>query len=207
MARTRSARYDDIRKAILKKAAKLFADAGYARSSIADLVEACGISRGALYHYFDSKQAILFAILDNHVGELFAQVEAAIHSKGTVEEILQRVVDVVVSVNAGSPNEQRVLLNDLDLLSAKEQEAIKQLERNLVGAVADLLVRLDRHKRITKRTKKMYAMMLFGIINYTYIWYDPKGPVPPSEFARLAVEIFLDGFESALRPSVQSRSS
>jgi AcrR family transcriptional regulator len=207
MARTRSARYDDIRKSILKKAAKLFAAEGYARSSIAELVEVCGISRGALYHYFESKHAILFAILDNHVGELFAQVEAAIHSKGADEEILQRVVDVVVAVNAGSPNEQRVLLNELDLLSPKEQEAIKQLERNLVGAVADLLVRLDRHKRISKRTKRMYAMMLFGIINYTYIWYDPKGSVAPGEFARLAVEIFLDGFGSAQRPLAHARST
>jgi hypothetical protein len=37
-------------------------------------------------------------------------------------------------------------------------------------------------------------MILFGIINYTYTWYDPKGGISPQEFADLAVELFLQGF-------------
>jgi hypothetical protein len=41
------------------------------------------------------------------------------------------------------------------------------------------------------RTRKIYTMILFGIINYTYTWYDPKGG--PQEFADIAVELFLHG--------------
>ena len=37
-------------------------------------------------------------------------------------------------------------------------------------------------------------MILFGIINYTYTWYDPKGGIGPQEFADMAVELFLHGF-------------
>jgi hypothetical protein len=37
-------------------------------------------------------------------------------------------------------------------------------------------------------------MILFGIINYTYTWYDPKGGIGPREFADIAVELFLHGF-------------
>src|SRR2546422_3594126 len=64
MARTRSENYDGIHLGILTNAAALFSAQGYMRSSIADLADACKLSRGALYHYFDSKEAILFAILD-----------------------------------------------------------------------------------------------------------------------------------------------
>ena len=46
----------------------------------------------------------------------------------------------------------------------------------------------------SKRTKKIYTMILFGIINYTYTWYDPKGGIGPQEFADMAVELFLHGF-------------
>jgi hypothetical protein len=37
-------------------------------------------------------------------------------------------------------------------------------------------------------------MILFGIINFTYTWYDPKGAIGPQEFADMAVELFLHGF-------------
>ncbi len=48
--------------------------------------------------------------------------------------------------------------------------------------------------KIVKRTKKIYTMILFGIINFTYTWYDPKGAIGPQEFADMAVELFLHGF-------------
>ncbi len=78
MARTRSAQYNDTRRALLGDAARRFAEQGYARTSIADLAEACGVSRGALYHYFETKEAMLFAILDEHVRGLIAELEAGL---------------------------------------------------------------------------------------------------------------------------------
>jgi hypothetical protein len=50
-------------------------------------------------------------------------------------------------------------------------------------------------------------MILFGIINYTYTWYDPKGGIGPQEFADMAVELFLHGFVSgtAANPAAAHR--
>lgn len=194
MARTRSENYDGIQLGILTNAAALFSAQGYMRSSIADLAEACKLSRGALYHYFDSKEAILFAILDAHVREMIKRVEAAAASNASILTHLQNVVRAIVEVNAKSPNEQRVLIHDLSFLNEEEQQAIKSLERQLVDIVADLLVRVDAERRIVKRTKKVYTMILFGIINYTYTWYDPDGGIGPEEFAGMAVDLFLNGF-------------
>jgi hypothetical protein len=77
------------------------------------------------------------------------------------------------------------------------------LKRQLVDIVTDLLVRLDAEGKIVKRTKKIYTMILFGIINFTYTWYDPKGAVGPQEFADMAVELFLQGFA----PGAASKSA
>ncbi|MGC5204395.1 hypothetical protein ACPXA8_27840, partial [Klebsiella pneumoniae] len=79
--------------------------------------------------------------------------------------------------------EQRVILNDLSFLGETEQDAIKALERQLVDTVSDLLLKLDKEGKIVRRTKKIYSMMLFGILNFSHTWYDPKGGVDPSEFA------------------------
>ena len=207
MARTRSENYEGIHLGILTKAAVLFSAQGYMRSSIADLADACQLSRGALYHYFDSKEAILFAILDAHIREMIQRVEAALALGGQTLVQFRNVIRAIVEVNAKSPNEQRVLIHDLSFLNEDEQQAIKNLERQLVDIVSDLLVRLDAEGKIVKRTKKVYTMILFGIINFTYTWYDPKGGVGPKEFADMAVELFLNGFApgDAAKPAVTTR--
>lgn len=207
MARTRSENYDSIYLGILTNAAALFSAQGYMRSSIADLADACKLSRGALYHYFESKESILFAILDAHIREMIAHVETAVAAGGPIMTQFQNVIRAVVEVNAKSPHEQRVLIHDLSFLSEEEQQTIKNLERQLVDIITDLLVRLDAEGRIVKRTKKIYTMILFGIINYTYTWYDPKGGIGPKEFADMAVELFLHGFapDGAAKPASASR--
>src|SRR5258707_13992301 len=207
MARRRSENYDGIHLAISPNAAGLFSAQGYMRASIAALADACKLSRGALYHYFDSKEAILLAILDAHIREMIQHVETAVAAGGPTLTQFQNVVRAVVEVNAKSPHEQRVLIHDLSFLNEEEQQAIKNLERQLVDIVTDLLVGLDAEGRIVKRTKKIYTMILFGIINYTYTWYDPKGGVGPKEFADMAVELFLNGFTpgGAATPAAASR--
>ncbi len=207
MARTRSENYDGIHLGILTNAAMLFSQQGYMRASIADLANACKLSRGALYHYFDSKEAILYAILDAHIREMIARVNAAVVAGGSTMTQFQNVIRAIVEVNAKSPHEQRVLIHDLSFLNEDEQQAIKSLERQLVDIVTDLLVRLDTEGKIVKRTRKIYTMILFGIINYTYTWYDPKGGIGPKEFADVAVELFLQGFapDAISSPAIAGR--
>jgi len=194
MARTRSENYEDIRLGILSKAAKLFASKGYERSSITDLSEACQLSRGALYHYFGSKEAILFAMLDRLVHSLLERLKAAAAPGGAPVETLARVIEAFVEHNARSPDEQVILLNDLGALSEREQNEITRIERQIVNLVADVLVPLNSSRKITRSTKKIYTMMLVGIVNYTFTWYDPKGSVSPKQFAHMATDLFLNGF-------------
>jgi len=205
MARTRSENYDGIHRGILNAASGLFAKQGYMRSSIAELADACGLSRGALYHYFTSKEAILFAILDAHVREMIDDVEATIAETSTILEQFRAAIRAIVVLNARSSNEQRVILNDLSFLSEDEQKIIKALERQLVDTVADLLIRLDKEGKIVKRTKKVYTMMLFGMLNFSHTWYDPKGDIAPQEFADMVVDQFLYGFTASAAKATAAR--
>jgi AcrR family transcriptional regulator len=194
MARTRSENYDDIQGGILSAACGLFAQQGYMRASIADLADACKLSRGALYHYFDSKEAILYAILDAHVRRMISDVEQAMAQQSTNLDRFRAAIRAIVELNARSSNEQRLILNDLAFLGEAEQKALKALQRQLVDTVSDLLIRLDTEGKIVKRSKKVYTMMLFGMLNFSHTWYDPKGDIEPKEFADMVVDLFLYGF-------------
>jgi AcrR family transcriptional regulator len=194
MARTRSENYDGIQAGILRNAARLFATRGYERSSIGDLVEACELSRGAIYHYFDSKEAILFAMLDSLVRSLLAHLEQAVAGGGAPLEKFARVIEAFVEHNAQSPEAQIVLLNDLGALKVREQRQIVQTERKIVELVGKVLTAIDATRKMNRKNARVYTMMLFGMINYTYTWYDAKGPIKPKEFAQMAAGLFLRGF-------------
>src|SRR3546814_15844147 len=70
VGRIRSTDYDDIRDTIIDRAASAFARRGFAATSISDIADACACSRSRLYHYFDSKEALLRELLATHVDAL-----------------------------------------------------------------------------------------------------------------------------------------
>ncbi len=65
----------------------------------------------------------------------------------------------------------------------------------MVDLVADAIAAADTRGLVTPRTRKVYTMMLFGMINYTYTWYDAKGPVKPRDLAHMAADLFFNGLQ------------
>jgi len=204
VARTRSEQYPEIQRNILKVAAEVFARVGYATSSISDLALAANLSRGALYHYFPSKEAILSSILEQHVTEFLCKVDAAMQTSRIPVEQLSAVTKAIVEFNSSCPDEQMILLNELNQLSDSEREKIASLERLILDRLSDLLIKVDSKGKITPLNKRIDTMMFLGIVNYTFAWYNPNGRVGPAEFADLADDIFLNGL---LSPQVTTRSA
>lgn len=194
MARTRSERYPDIQRNILKRAAAVFAKIGYASSTITDIAEAVELSRGALYHYFPSKDAILCAIINEHLCAYLDIIDAALKPDQASIEQLRAVTNGIVEFNTTrSPYEQVILLNEINQLSGTDRDKMKGLERQILDRVSDLLVKVDATGKITPVNKGVHTMIYFSIINYTFAWYDPNGRVKPAEYAGLAIDIFLHG--------------
>ena len=84
--------HEEKRSAIRKGAAAYFAEHGFDRASMTAAARHCGVSKALIYHYYDSKEALLFDILDTHLSTLVNQVEAAPETdglRGLVRAILQ----------------------------------------------------------------------------------------------------------------------
>jgi len=65
------------RAALLDEATRLFAERGFAGTSLEDVASACQVTRGAVYHHFASKQALFEAVLDGQETKAVAEVIAA----------------------------------------------------------------------------------------------------------------------------------
>ncbi len=193
MARKQAENYGQIRRDIMAVAATVFARQGYAATTIADLATANGISRGLLYHYFASKEALLQEMLNAHLDMMLDAARAASSRGVTPEDRFRGTVETIVAINAGSRDLQVVLLHDLQNLGAAERTEIIAKQRQIIAVLRDLIRDCDRSGQIEPRTLMAHTMMCVGMINYTYLWYDPNGPVPPDEYATIVADTYLAG--------------
>lgn len=196
MARTQSENYPEIRREILRRSAAVFARKGYASTTIADLAEANGISRGLLYHYFASKEAILGEMLNEHLDMLLANLRAAAQKGADAAARFRNTIRAMVRINAQSKDLQITLLHDLQNLGAADRAVIVRKQREILSVISALITACDRGRKINERTVKAQTMMFMGMINYTYLWYDPNGPVGPEEYADMVADTYLGGLQA-----------
>ena len=191
MARRQAADFEERRLAIVEHAARLFAERGFLGASIADLAEACETSKSLIYHYYDSKEDILFDVMHSHVRALLDAAEEifprAIPPSGKLRELTLAFVQLYV----GAAARQRVLLNELQRLSKEQRAIVIGIQRRLIEIVEILLAEL--RPDLEDAMKPPAAMLYFGMINWMHTWLHPDGPVKPARIAELAANVFLDG--------------
>src|SRR6185295_9190001 len=110
MARPQSPDYDKRRAAILAAAASLYARHGFQGASVADLAAACSTSKSLIYHYFPSKDDILYAAMATHLDDLVAAAADATQSGGA-EEKLRALTRAFMRLYVGAQDSHKVLLN------------------------------------------------------------------------------------------------
>lgn len=192
LARTQAADYDDRREAIVSKAAELYGQSGFLGSSIANLAEACGMSKSLLYHYFSSKEDILFEIMDGHVAAL-GQIAASVRDVVDPRKRLLCLTREFMELYVPASHRHKVLLNDLDKLPAQRRKIIIAEQRVLLDAVDAILIELSETLAKKDRERRAAVMIYFGMINWTPTWFDPKGALDSNQIAKLSVNIFLKG--------------
>jgi len=192
MARPKAATFDLQRAAILQSAAGLFARQGYHHASMAQLAQACGVSKALLYHYYRDKQHILFDIADRYMDGLLAIVAQVGAEKLTPQARLQVLVQRFMQTYRHAQAQHAVLVQDVKFLDPAQREHILDKERQVVRAFARAIAALK--PRMGSRTLEVpLAMILFGMINWTFTWLRPDGRLTYDDMAAVVTEIFLHG--------------
>jgi AcrR family transcriptional regulator len=200
MPRSKSPDYDAQRDAILERATGAFAELGYASASMAQVARACGTSKARLYHYFPSKDAILFESLDRYTQRLGRCVEA-VRSRGLAPRTeLAELVRVLVTEYRDSRAWHIALLNDVKFLPAVHRERIKAQQRVVVDAIADTVERVAPG-RFPAAQRKPVTMALLGMINFTFAWMRPDGPMSHERYAELVARLWLQALDAPVAPT------
>lgn len=191
MPRVRADDYDDKTKAILDSAAALFARTGYPNAKMQDIAKACGASKSMLYHYFETKDDLLYAMLEEHLLLLIAAMEQAFAAATDRRERFRCFIQVYVQKSARARRRHTVAINDLRFLPKARQAPLLALERRVIKLIAGLLRQLN--PGLGASHYKPYALMLVGMLNWTETWYRPGGTIKPQELCDRIARLFLQG--------------
>lgn len=192
MARPRSAGYDTQRDLILQHAVAAFSRIGYPSASMAQLAQSCGTSKAGLYHYFESKEALLFEALDRHTAKLLVIVTAARQSQSEPGARWAAVVRALMPEYQRARAFHAALLNDVKFLPDAQREQIVAQQRAVVDAVA-LTLSEAFPARVNADNRKPVTMALLGMLNFTFAWLQPDGAMSYEAFGELALQLSLHG--------------
>ncbi len=199
MARPKSASHELRRDEILDIAALCFADRSYPATSMNDIAAASGTSKARLYHYYESKEAILFDLLDKYTQRLLAiiaQAEATAQRRNLDERAaLHELIRSFLQEYETSATRHVALLHDTKFLGAVQRELILDRQRDVVSAVTRFL-RRAYPQRLNPVNQTAVTMMLFGMINWTFTWLRPGGAMSYPAFAEEVIAMLDKGLAS-----------
>lgn len=195
MARPQSKDYEDRKQKILDASSQLFAKNGYHKASVSSIAIECDMSKALLYHYYPSKQEILYNVMLEHVEELDVLAKATMETDLPAEAALKKIIEQYLNIYKTRVNQHHLLINELDSLTAIQKNKIIEIQNNVVDVFADLAeaicpTSLERH-----HAKTAISMLMLGMINWTYIWYKPEGSISSSQLANIITCLFIDGIK------------
>lgn len=195
MTRVRADDYETKKQSILDKAAALIARKGFDVATMMDVARACGTSKSHLYHYFPSKEDLLYAIVHEHIQQQAAELQRIVAQPLPAEERFAQFVDSFVQGAARSRNEHLMLMNDIKFLPRTEREEVRRMEVEMTELLEGLLREINPGLMGEERLQKPYALLLFGMMIWTFSWYRRSGSISPRELAERISDLFVHGFK------------
>jgi AcrR family transcriptional regulator len=177
-------------------AAKLFNTKGYLQTTMDDITTAARFSKGGIYHYFASKDEILFFVLDRYLDRVLQDLEHELEEIQNAREKIKFIISRHIRLYTENPAEAKTLLNEKYCLPRKYRREIDRKERQYFQIVREVLVFFlaGRQKRPDSQIT-VITFLLFGICNWIFSWYNPNGAVNTEALSEIIWKIFLNGIE------------
>ncbi len=196
MARPIAKDHNAKREHILKTAARIFADIGFARASMSQIAKECGISKANIYHYYDSKDALLFDILDTYLRALRDRIQSLRLAGLSPQEQLKLVVTETLHAYEGMDEEHKIQTEGIPLLEEGQQDILRGYQRDMVNQLSAIVAAIAPDVFDNDRIKlRSTVMSVFGMLNWFYMWNSSADKKARDEYADLVTRLTLTGVQ------------
>jgi AcrR family transcriptional regulator len=188
------------RQEILRAAARLFQQQGYDATSMNDVAAALKLSKGGLYHHFQSKDEILFHIMshameitEERVINVVRRIEGS-SLEGTEERLRTLIRLHIEIVLSPEDREITVMLHENHPLPPALRRKINGRKKDYLHFAENLIADVQRKRNSPSPvTPRAAAFALVGMINWIYQWYKPGGPLTGDALVQQYTDIFFHG--------------
>ncbi|WP_086841170.1 TetR/AcrR family transcriptional regulator [Amycolatopsis kentuckyensis] len=184
---------------LLEHATKLFAKKGFDRTSVQEIVEAAGVTKGAMYHYFGSKDDLLYEIYARVLREQTRQLESVASSDAPLRKRLAAAASDVVVSSIDNLDDNTIFLQSMHQLSPDKQKAVRAERRKYHERFRGLVEEGQRSGEFrTDKPADVVVDFFFGSVHHLGSWYRRSGSLTARQIGDHYADLLLD----ALRPPV-----
>jgi len=178
---------------VLKAAASLFAEKGYAGATVRDIAERINVSVAMLYYYFKSKEEVIFSISEMNGDSLLRILDDAIRDNSDPLGRLRQMMFVYICSIPANKNEVKIFVEQHCNLSRKYKNKIVKRHRKIYDIYMGELRQLKNLALIRFDDLSVVVFAMFGMVNWTYRWYREGDKKPIEGVARILIDLFFHG--------------
>jgi TetR/AcrR family transcriptional regulator, cholesterol catabolism regulator len=191
-------RFDRRLSTLLEHAARIFCEKGYEGASMRDLSRATGMSLAGLYHYFASKEELLYLIQKHTFRTIIDDLRERLQSSADPDERIRIFIENHLEYSLANKEAMKVLVHEDETLRNEHGVEVRAIKREYYRICLDLLEDFQ-HAHGLQFSGRLAVLSLFGMINWIYTWHNPRVDSNAGALARQMSNIFLHGVLNASR--------
>jgi TetR/AcrR family transcriptional regulator, cholesterol catabolism regulator len=180
---------------ILEHATEVFCDKGYEGASMRDLSRATGMSLAGMYHYFGSKERLLYLIQKHTFSTILTQLRDRLSQSNEPEQGIRAFIQNHLEYFLEHQQAMKVLSHEDEVLDGDYGRKIASIKREYYQICRDLLGRYKKEKGL-EFDSRTAVLSLFGMMNWIYTWYNPRLDGGAGQLSREMGNIFFRGISS-----------
>jgi len=202
---TRAAERDlSVPERLIAAASRLFAEKGYESTSVQEVVMAAGVTKGAMYHYFGSKDDLLYEIYHRVLVMQTERLETFARGEGPIEERLRAAAIDVVVTSTQNLDDLTVFFRSMHMLEPAKQRAIRTERRRYHERFRAMVEEGQRAGVFRDDVSADLAVhYFFGALHHLPTWFRASGRMAGRDVGAAFVDLLFRGLLAATPPAAR----
>ncbi|MGJ7912745.1 TetR/AcrR family transcriptional regulator [Neobacillus sp. LXY-1] len=186
-----------MKEKLVGQSIRLFEKKGFSETSIQDIVDSIGVTKGTFYYYFSSKEELLMDIHLGYIDELLVQQEQIFNDQQkTCKQKLSEIVYMLITDIKTQGSSAKIFFREMKNLSPERLAVVIPKRDKFRYNLEDLIKKgMQAGEFRSDLNPVIITFGILGVTNWSYQWFNPNGPCTDQEVAEIFVEMILKGIQ------------
>lgn len=184
-----------MKRKITDKSIELFEQKGFTQTSIQDIVDELGVTKGTFYYYYSSKEQLLMDIHLEYIDDLLARQESIIAcKKSTNKEKIENLIRLLIEDIEYNGPRGRVFFREIRHLAEDNISIIKEKRDRIRLNIEQVILQGIENKEFKSNLEAdIVSFAVLSLTNYSYQWFNPKGVISADELVKIYTNLLFNG--------------